>query len=153
MTDETNFFWLVGLLEGEGSFLKPSPSKPREPKIDVEMKDEDVIRRVSALFGVGYRKRDRHRENASVTFHVRLAGKRAVQLMWRLRPYLSERRQQQIDRAVQCYIDRGIKHHPANLPQYRFEVVCDETLCPDAPVHGTTRCIPHSPAMGLSAAA
>ena len=153
MTDETNFYWLVGLLEGEGSFLKPSPSKPREPKIDVEMKDEDVIRRVAALLGVGYRKRDRHRENASVTYHVRLAGKRAVQLMWRLRPYLSERRQQQIDRAVQCYIDRGIKYHPANLAQYRFEVVCQETLCADPPIHGTCWCTAHGPTVLMSAAA
>lgn len=143
MTDELNFYWLIGLLEGEGSFLKPSPSKPREPKIDVEMKDEDVIKRVAALFGVGYRRRDRHRENTSVTFHVRLAGKRAAQLMWRLRPFLSLRRQAQIDRAIQCYIDRGQLYHPANLPQYRFEPVCAELLCATVPLDGTHRCPAH----------
>lgn len=150
MTDETNFFWMVGLLEGEGSFLRPSPSKPREPKIDVEMKDEDVIKRVSALLGVGYRQRDRHRENTSVTYHVRLAGKRAAALMWRLRPYLSARRQAQIDRAVQCYADRGPQFHPANLPQYRFELVCSETLCGLLPVGDARWCVAHTPQSGLS---
>lgn len=143
MTDETNFFWLVGLLEGEGSFLKPSPSKPREPKIDVEMTDEDVIRRLSALFGVGYRRRDRHRANASVTYHIRLAGKGAVRLMWRLKPYMSARRQQQINRAVQCYIDRGIKWHPDNLPVYGFAPVCANSLCAVEPLPLKAWCAQH----------
>lgn len=137
------FSWLVGILEGEGSFLRPSPSKPREPKVDIEMKDLDVIRKVAALLGVGYRVRDRHRPNVNITYHVRLAGKRAVQLMWRLRPYFCERRQQQIDRAVQCYVDRGIAFHPDNLPRFELQPVCSEMLCASLAIAGHAQCAAH----------
>jgi hypothetical protein len=139
------FSWFVGLAEGEASFLRPSPSKPREPKLDIEMTDEPVIRKVAALLGVAYRKRDRHRENVRMTYHVRLAGKRAVSLMWRMKPHLSERRQAQVDRAVQCYIDRGIAFHPDNLPPYAFQSVCVVGLCPEPALDGHTCCAAHAP--------
>lgn len=130
VNDERDFFWLVGLLEGEGSFLRPSPSKPYEPKIDIEMKDRDCIERVAALFGLQYRTRDRHRaENHAITYNVRLVGKRAVQLMWMLKPYMSKRRQQQIERAIETYASRGIKYHPLALGPLRFKTLCRQPLC------------------------
>lgn len=145
MKDEHNFFWLVGLLEGEGSFLKPSPSKPNEPKIDLEMKDLDAIQRVAALFGLSYRTRVRkNKPNASTTYHVRLTGRRAVQLMWRIRPYLTERRQRQILAAVTPYAARGDKYDPTKLPRFEFQPVCVYPLC-TAPLHGKHHCLAHSP--------
>lgn len=124
--------------------MRPSPSSPGAPMIDVEMRDEDVIRKVAALFGVKYRLRDRHRVNMNVTYHVRMSGKRAASLMWQLKPYMSERRQAQIDRAVQCYVDRGEAFHPANLPKFEFLPTCVETLCPFPPAAGHTTCEVHS---------
>lgn len=151
MTGEQNFFWLVGLLEGEGSFLKPSPSKPNEPKVDIEMKDLDAIRRVAALFGVTYRVRDRHRENTSITYHVRLAGTRAVQLMWAVRPYVCVRRREQIDRAVAHFASRGKKYEPSHMTPFALRPVCATVLCAEPPAAATGYCEGCAPQLELEA--
>ena len=41
--------WLAGLLEGEGTFLRPVPSAPRAPLIRLAMTDHDVVRRAAGL--------------------------------------------------------------------------------------------------------
>lgn len=143
MKDVYNFFWLVGLLEGEGSFLRPSPSKPREPKIDLEMKDRDAVERVAALLGLSYRTRIRNKPNTSPTYHVRLSGRRAVQLMWRIRPYMTARRQDQIDAAIATFRDRGPKYDPMNMPKFMFRQVCTVPLCPNPPMDDMPLCTAH----------
>jgi hypothetical protein len=142
--DDITFIWLTGLLEGEGSFLRPSPSNPRESKIDVEMRDEPVIAKVAALFGVKYRLRNRHRPNQNITFHVRLSGKRAVRLMWRMRPFLCPRRQAQVDRAMQVYFEREEEGlHPDKLPRYEMESVCFAPMCIKEPEEHSIYCTEH----------
>jgi hypothetical protein len=142
--DDLTFAWLTGLLEGEGSFLRPSPSKPKEPKIDVEMRDEPVIAKVAALFGVKYRLRNRHRPNQNITFHVRLSGKRAVRLMWRMRPFVCVRRQIQIDRAIKVYFERENEAmHPDKLPRYEMESVCFAPMCANEPEGDSPFCALH----------
>lgn len=123
------FAWFVGLVEGEASFLRPSPSRPRNPKLEIEMTDEVIIRKVAALLGVKYRIRDREKANTKVAYHVRIVGRRAVQLMWSIRPYMSPRRQAQISRAVQCFVDRGPDWHPDTFGMYEFPPLCADVLC------------------------
>ena len=94
--------WLSGLLEAEGSFLKPSPSSPNTPKIQIMMTDEDIIARVSTLFGVKYHQ-VYPKKATKPTFACHLRGKRAVALMKLLYPLMSKRRQIQIDRALAGY--------------------------------------------------
>lgn len=48
---EHDRYWLAGLLEGEGSFLKGPPSAPRYPVLSLQMTDEDVVARVAAMLG------------------------------------------------------------------------------------------------------
>lgn len=96
--------WLAGLLEGEGSFLKGSPSCPRTPGVTVQMTDRDVIERVAKLFGVTYLTQQRGKWKTA--YRTTLRGARAVKLMKRLRPLMGERRKGQIDRAVACYVPR-----------------------------------------------
>jgi hypothetical protein len=43
--------WLAGLLEGEGTFLRPPPSMPNCPIVACRMTDRDVVERVAACFG------------------------------------------------------------------------------------------------------
>ncbi len=92
--------WLAGLLEGEGSFLMGPPSAPRYPVLALQMTDEDVVARVSAMFGrkLG-RWQSRHVREQPV-FLVRITGAKAVAWMTALRPLMGERRRAQIDRAV-----------------------------------------------------
>ena len=47
-----SLYWLAGLLEGEGSFLKPPPSKPTRVILSVEMTDRDLLERVAAMLAV-----------------------------------------------------------------------------------------------------
>ena len=46
-----SLYWLAGLLEGEGSFLKPPLSKPTRVILSVEMTDRDVLDHVADLLG------------------------------------------------------------------------------------------------------
>src|SRR3954470_10928174 len=45
------FLWLAGLLEAEGTFLRPPPSSPRSPQVVCRMTDRDVFERVADRFG------------------------------------------------------------------------------------------------------
>jgi hypothetical protein len=94
--DEQDLHWLAGLLEGEGSFLKPSPSEPKLPRITIEMTDEDVIRKVAGLFEVKYYATLRRSDGRKVTYKVQVKGGRAVSIMQRVFPLMGIRRKQQI---------------------------------------------------------
>jgi hypothetical protein len=95
--------WLAGLLEGEGSFLKPPPSSPNNISVTVQMTDEDVIARVAGLIDASCHKCDGR--GYKPTFRTTISGRRACDLMLRLRPLMGTRRQGQIDAAL-------AKHNP-----------------------------------------
>lgn len=104
--NDSDFYWLCGLLEGEGSFMKGPPSCPQYPVLSVTSTDEDVIQRVSRLLDVSYcavRKRKSHWRQS---YSLRIHGRRAVELMLQMRPHMSQRRQEQIDVAVASYEKR-----------------------------------------------
>ena len=113
-SEENALHWLAGLLEGEGSFLFPTPSAPGRPVIQLAMTDEDVVARVAALFSVRYHGWQRRNSNAKLSYQVLLRGGRAVDYMQRLRPLMGQRRQQQIDQALAQYTppDRRGDHNP-----------------------------------------
>jgi hypothetical protein len=91
-------FWLAGLLEGEGSFLKPIPSDPRRPIMSCRMTDLDVVQRVATVFGTSVQENDKGRHRTE--FAAVVKGARASHLMSVLRPMMSRRRKEAIDRAL-----------------------------------------------------
>src|SRR2546428_11262792 len=95
--------WLAGLLEGEGTFLRPVPSAPRAPLLRLAMTDHDVVRRAAALLerSVVSTKSERAQGHRTV-FMVTVKGASAIRWMRVLRPYLSTARQEQIDRVLAC---------------------------------------------------
>lgn len=93
--------WLAGLLEGEGTFLRPPPSSPRYPMVSCRMTDRDVIERVSLAFGTAVRAN--YKGAYKTEFAVTLKGLPAVNLMKSLRPIMGVRRQAAIDRALTGY--------------------------------------------------
>jgi hypothetical protein len=103
MTETLNLYWLAGLLEGEGSFMKPTPSLPNRPVISVQMTDEDVISRVANILGCSYYHVPSKNPKWKDTFCIRVRGKKAVSWMNELRPLMGNRRQQQIDVALAHY--------------------------------------------------
>lgn len=50
---ERSLYWLAGLLEGEGSFMKGPPSSPGLPVIRMVMIDRDVVERAASMLGCG----------------------------------------------------------------------------------------------------
>jgi hypothetical protein len=93
--------WLAGILEGEGSFLKPIPSAPASPIVSCRMTDLDVVARVAAAFGTSIQSNDKGPHKRE--FATLIRGARAVELMQILRPMMSARRQAAIDRALSGY--------------------------------------------------
>jgi hypothetical protein len=112
LMSEKDLYWLAGLLEGEGSFLKGPPSAPHQPRISLSMTDEDVIKRVSSLWGVKHHPVGKTRclaKRWTPAFGVCLKGSKAAVLMEQLYPLMGRRRQSQIQCALACY---QIKPHP-----------------------------------------
>lgn len=64
------------------------------------MTDEDIVQRVAGLFGTRAMRTRKRNERWRDCFVARLKGKRAIELMHRLRPYLGTRRREQVDRAL-----------------------------------------------------
>lgn len=118
------FYWLAGLLEGEGSFMQGTPSKPRVPRIHLKMTDLDIIERAAGILQVkyfgpyqGYRKNPA--STAKPCYIVWSTGKRAIDVMKQLRPLMGQRRQSQIDAVIGSYAPRphpfGDTHPQAKL--------------------------------------
>jgi len=100
---DQDLYWLAGLLEGEGSFCKGPPSSPNSSLISVQMTDEDIIKRVSELFGVSYFYIKSKNVKWKDTYSTRVRGKSAVELMKELRPLMGVRRKGQIDEATKAF--------------------------------------------------
>src|SRR5947207_13609798 len=120
--------WLVGLLEGEASFLMGPPCKPNRPRILLSMTDIDVVQRAALLLEIGgiVTRRfpsDSHKKPAYV---ITLYGSRAVKVMRTLLPLMSKRRTEQIEAAIWSYQPKrqakydhtsGIEYHSVDSPE------------------------------------
>jgi hypothetical protein len=103
----TTLAYLAGLLEGEGSFLRPPPSTPQQSAVALAMTDEDVVSRAAMLLETSrqappYRRAVHHKP----VYTARFRGLRAVEVMQALYPMMGARRQRQIDEA---FAARSIK--------------------------------------------
>ncbi len=111
------FVWLAGLLEGEGTFLRPVPSGPRSPIISCRMTDLDVIEFVAAAFGTSVQAADKGPHKTEYAAAIR--GSRCARLMTLLRPMLGRRRRAAIDRALAGYEPPNRKLSFAKAEQIR----------------------------------
>lgn len=101
--------WLAGLLEGEGSFLFPSPScYPSQVGVSLQMTDEDVVARVGRLIGATYRRSIPPNPAWSPTFIIQVRGRRALSVMQAILPFMGERRTARI---------RALMQHIVHLPK------------------------------------
>lgn len=110
--DERRFHWLVGLLEGEASFrLTPARRGVQNPQplITVVMKDQDVIQQAAEIFQAGVTEIPPRKAHWSTEYLTKVQGARAYFLMQALQPQLGQRRQQQIQKALDGY--RYVPNH------------------------------------------
>lgn len=93
-------YWLAGLLEGEGSFMKGPPSRPNQPCVSIEMTDREPVQKVAKIFNLMPAALKARKKTWKATYRVRIRGNTAIRLMKILRPLMSPRRQQQIKEAL-----------------------------------------------------
>lgn len=104
--DEQEFHWLVGILEGEGTFLRGAPSKPGTPILRVSMTDRDVVEHVAKLFGRAVVRLRRRKPQHKLPYATTIKGAPAVQVMYAVRPFLGKTRELQIDLAISSWQTR-----------------------------------------------
>lgn len=63
--DNKTFYWLIGLLEGEGSFMKGPPSQPNSARIALAMTDLDVVEKVANIWNMGVFESGRKRRKSN----------------------------------------------------------------------------------------
>lgn len=129
LMDDKDKYWLAGLLEGEGSFIKGPPTAPNSPGISLQMTDEDVVARASALMGTKYHSYHRGKDKGwKEIYQTNLRGYRAVDLMRELYDLMGIRRKQQIDKAIEGYSPRYNRMYDSDIERMREMRDSGETL-------------------------
>lgn len=115
--NDLEFMWLVGLLEGEGTFTPVRNKWTRRdgtlvlrstPRIQLQSNDKDVVERVAGLISgnvLGPYKNTRSskpsfNDSPSECWVVTVARQDTEELLKRMLPHMSIRRQQQIQQAL-----------------------------------------------------
>ncbi len=111
-----DFSWFVGLYEGEGSFGSRLWKKKTKNKVytgsgiylTIKMTDEDVIAKAAEFLGQKYsevERKDRESKGYKRCYRVRQMGGvgegcKLYDLMMKMKPHLSKRRQEQIEHHI-----------------------------------------------------
>jgi len=104
--DPSDFHWLIGLLEGEGTFLAGPPSNPGLPIVRVSMTDHDVVQRVARLLDRAVVALRARRQHHKTPFAATIKGAPAVDLMLAVHDFISVKRRTQIERAIRSWHKR-----------------------------------------------
>lgn len=93
--------WLVGLIEGEGCVLAPTPTR-KGVKVQINMTDKDTIELIASIFGTkaGIKDYSFIKTGHQPQYRACVSGKKALQLIQDIYPYMSGRRQKAIERAT-----------------------------------------------------
>lgn len=83
--------------------MKGPPSSPNSPIVSVISTDEDVIVKVASLLGVRYYSVKPREPHHKAAFSCRRKGSVAMELMKNMLPFMSIRRQKQINEALESY--------------------------------------------------
>jgi hypothetical protein len=94
-------YWLAGILEGEGAFMKGPPSEPNLPRLAVQMTDYDIILKIKNITKSGtIQKCIKQKDNHKDSWRWVVKGKPAINIMELIYNLMSERRKEQINRAI-----------------------------------------------------
>jgi hypothetical protein len=110
------FYWLAGILEGEGTFMSGPPSRPNAPIVRISMTDRDVVERSAALLDRAVTPVRARKPHYKPPFITQLRGVDAVDLMRAVRPVLGVDRTVQIDRVLARWTPRGARSSARRFP-------------------------------------
>jgi hypothetical protein len=99
---DAEFFWLVGLWEGEGSF--GTNGKSRSPLMRIGMTDIDTMKKVESLMPGGYwYRKPKQKAHHKDMLYYHLTGQAAYLWMLKMKHYMSVRRSTRIGQILQEY--------------------------------------------------
>ena len=99
------FSWFVGLYEGEGTLVMNGGRWPNMC-LKLDMTDEDTIARAAKFLGVSYRAYGPYGSNKKKWYRTKKQGGRRsglYDLLMKMKPHLSKRRQAQIETTLDKY--------------------------------------------------
>ena len=118
--EDKDFFWLVGFLEGEGSFCHGPPSCIGSPSVSAATTDEDIIKKVSLLFGRRYHKANvKEKSYYKDAYNCYIRGRPAIELMKKLKDHMSARRRKRIEEIIERYEAEVFPTRKILLPEER----------------------------------
>jgi hypothetical protein len=103
------FYWLAGILEGEGTFLSGPPSSPNSPVARISMTDRDIVARAAMLLERAVTPERARKVHYKPPYITQIKGVEAVRLMRAMRPVLGPDRRRQIDRVLARWAPRRIR--------------------------------------------
>jgi hypothetical protein len=109
--NDTDVYWLAGLLEGEGAF---DAHRGKYPRIRLAMTDRDVVGRAASLMDTSVRC-SLHPAPAKATWHSEVSGERAAAIMRELLPHMGSRRSQRIADVLGVLAFRGNATPPSSV--------------------------------------
>ena len=111
MLRESEFWWLVGILEGEGYFGYEKWSQ----RVQVKMTDLDTIEKVAGIFNKitgrcpAIHESPNKNPNDSLPYVIAIHGAEARQVMEMIVPHMSARRKQRIWQSLNGYKPKKTK--------------------------------------------
>lgn len=94
------WYWLAGILEGEGTFMSAPPSSPHSPVVRICMTDRDVVARAAALLERALVPVPARRAHYRTPYITQIKGVGAVELMRAVRLVMGPDRRRQIDNVL-----------------------------------------------------
>lgn len=100
--NKQELYWLAGILEGEGYFTYRDGAT-----ISLQMTDRDIVERAALLLGSKSIIETMARSTGwKDTFHCRVHGQEAIDIMLKLMPIMGSRRQQKIQFIIDKHNNR-----------------------------------------------
>jgi len=114
------FSWFIGLFEGEGCVYADC----RNVVISIAMADEDVIQRAAKFLNCSYHSVKPKKEGYKTQYRTKKNGGATrgyvYDLLKRMKPHLSSRRQKQIDTVIYKVHSKQVKFRKIHSKQVEF---------------------------------
>jgi hypothetical protein len=112
------FYWLAGILEGEGTFVTGPPSQPNSPIARISMTDLDTVTRAAQLLDRAVVTALPRKPHYKPVFITQIKGAEAVALMIAVRPVFGPDRTKQIERVLARWSPRrrSSRADPSRFP-------------------------------------
>ena len=98
--------WIAGIIEGEGCFS--TTTKNPHPIFNLQMVDEDIVKRFADLLGVKYAHRVSKNDKHKDVYQVAVRRRQFIEwLVQNIYPWMGIRRRAKLDECIAFYQSKG----------------------------------------------